>query len=686
MGELGRKKRRAKLALLWLVTLLIAACAVFELDGDDGATAPASEPEESSAVPGDKLRITGVSDAEVNPGDAIVVTVQGLSPDDAKELRAVVAKRDTDILSQRGDRLVVRIPRDIEVGKASIRIVQGERRSKPHDLLVRPLRMRKVVRNLLGGVALLALGLRTLSLGLRGLAGRQLRALLASWTKGSARAAGVGALLGGITQISTSAVGVLLGCLESRLLSLGAAIAVLLGAQLGAVVVGAIIPFSLTREGLFLVAVGAVWTTVSVDRKSESVGKAVLGAGFLLYGLNLLQVGFEPLLASPALFPYVGRLQASLFLCAASGVLLSMLLQGPLPLFGLVVGVVQSSGVLGIESAFAVLAGAGLGTSLVTLLIAWSSTRDGRKLAATHMVFGGATTVLMLASVPVWVLLANRLMPGNPEDVAYGQRILLPRMAGHLGAAFVMAQAAITTLLLPVLVPLTGWIESRRFWLRASTARAYRVSASGSTADLTAHIRGVLATALRADRDGLEAVRELCFRGDRDRGVDGQHAFRHARGDIERLFAMLGSNGHVELELDMLRRTAITTLQFQLTLEDLLRAAERGVEEDLILTNQDKTAVSELHQLVAEGLDTLIAALEQGTAPELEEARAREIKLNACEAEARQSVLLPSDTEKSAAFRLRLRIADLLHAYENVGNPLYRLCEALADEVDEFQL
>ncbi len=174
MGELERKKRRAKLALLWLVTLPIAACAVFDFDGDDDATVPASVPEASSAVPFDKLRITAVSDAEVNRGDAIVVTVQGLSPGDTRGLRAVVAKRDTDILSQRGDRLVVRIPRDIEVGKASIRVVQGERRSKPYDLLVRPLRMRKLVRNLLGGVALLVLGLRTLSLGLRGLAGRQL--------------------------------------------------------------------------------------------------------------------------------------------------------------------------------------------------------------------------------------------------------------------------------------------------------------------------------------------------------------------------------------------------------------------------------------------------------------------------------------------------------------------------------
>lgn len=683
MSDAGARKRRANLGILWLATLFVGICAVVDFgEGDDGQTVTPQE-DTSSQSPDEKLKIASVSDAQVNPGDAIVVTVQGLSPADATPVKAVISKKDADILSRQGDRLVVRIPRDLDIGKASIRVAQGARRSKPHDLLVRPVRTHKVARDLLGGIALVVVGLSALSLGLRGLAGRQLRTLLASWTQGSVRAVTVGALLGGLTQVTTSAVGVILGFLKSRLLGLGPAIAVLWGAQLGAVVLGAIIPFTLMKESLFLIAIGAVWTAVNLDRKTDAIGQAILGAGFLLYGLYLFHDGAAPLLANTVLFEHVGRVQQSLLLCTAAGVLLSALLQGPLPLFGLVVGVVQSTGVLGFENALAVLAGAGFGTALIIAAIAWPSGHDGRRLAIAHLVLGIASSAAMLAAVPLWAFLADKLVPGNPEEVVYGKRILLPNMSAHLATGFFVAQALVTVLFLPILTPLTRWVQRRSSRVNTPALFVPQFSGNGSTAAATEHVRHVLAEALRRDLRGLEALRELCFQGDRDRALVSEMAFRNARIDIEQLFITLGGPGHAASELEVLQRTIITTLQLQLTLDDLLRLAERGVEENLLLADNEKAALSSLHELVVESLDSLIVALERGSAPNLEDARAREIELNAREAEARHALFVPSGEERSSTLRVRLGITDLLHAYENVGNPLYRVCDSLAAEVAE---
>jgi hypothetical protein len=169
----GGRIGRPRLLVAWGLTLAVLALAVLdaqESDEPSAAPTPTDEPGE-----GAKLRIAAVSDAEVVPGDAVVVTAQGVDPAPAEPLEARVDKRPAEILSRQGDRLVVRIPTDIAAGKSSIRIVQGARRSKPHDLLVRPLRARKILRNLIGGLALLIIGIGFFSRGLRGLAGRGLR-------------------------------------------------------------------------------------------------------------------------------------------------------------------------------------------------------------------------------------------------------------------------------------------------------------------------------------------------------------------------------------------------------------------------------------------------------------------------------------------------------------------------------
>jgi hypothetical protein len=145
------------------------------------------------------------------------------------------------------------------------------------------------------------------------------------------------------------------------------------------------------------------------------------------------------------------------------------------------------------------------------------------------------------------------------------------------------------------------------------------------------------------------------------------------------------------VELERLRQAALATLQLQRAFEDLLRNAERNLEKGVALASPDETTrpadggsktVQALYSLINEGLVDLTRALETDTVPDLDAARAREIRLNALEMETRQALLAVTDGE-SRAISLRLIDTDLVNAYENVGNYVYRLCEALASEVDQ---
>lgn len=680
----GGRIGRPRLLVAWGLTLAVLALAVLDAqESDEPSAAPTStdEPDE-----GAKLRIVAVSDAEVVPGDAVVVTARGVDPAPAQPLEARVDKRPAEILSRQGDRLVVRIPTDIASGKSSIRIAQGARRSKPHDLLVRPLRPRKILRNLIGGLALLVIGIAFFSRGLRGLAGRGLRSLFERLTHGTVRGLGFGATLGGLTQMTTASAGVVIGLLEARLLALHAAIALLFGAQLGAAATGLFLPLTLGKESLLVVAIGAVWTTLAADRRSESFGQTLLGFGFLLYGLHLVRVSVDPLVANPHVIAYVESFQLSTLagrlLCVAAGVLLAVLLQGPAPVFALVVALVQISGALSFSQALAILTGTDLGAGLLVLMVTWSSSRRARPLGTALLVLGAAATTLAIVSLDLWVFVADALVPGQPGEMAHGEKVLLPHMALHLAVGFMTYKLATMALLAGLIPWLARWVR------RPSTAAG--AAEPAEPAELAVGLSRDLARVMASDRLALAEILELCRRGDRSLGVSAEHALRQARRTMEAVFARVVHREADGPSVEPIRRAVITGLQMQLTLEDLLRLVERNVEINMVLLTEDVRAIEGLHQLVLDGLDALIVALEQGTPPDLEGARAREIQLNAREAEARDSILRSSGASASpgrvrnttdSAATIRVGLTDLLHAYENIGNPLYRVCQSLVTDV-----
>src|SRR5207237_5986298 len=148
-----------------------------------------------------------------------------------------------------------------------------------------------------------------------------------------------------------------------------------------------------------LVTVGVLWLTLAGDRRGQALGKVILGCGLLFYGLHLLRVGFEPLVADPEVLPYIDRFQADhlggLLACMSAGAVLAALLQGPAPAFALVLGLTQATGRLDLQSALAILAGTGLGGSVGTAVVAWPFGREPRRMARLYFLLALAGTVLL---------------------------------------------------------------------------------------------------------------------------------------------------------------------------------------------------------------------------------------------------------------------------------------------------
>ena len=709
--------RRLRLILAW--ALSAAVIASYYLIGDSGGgdedglgssvarspTTPAPQPDEDEG----KLEILEVDPGEATPGGALQVRYAGVDDDQVAagtKVRALLSApsapgaksevRELEVLHAKKDELFLRVPADAPPARHKLRLQYGDNRdtrSKPYDLRVKPLNRQKLFRNVIGGLALLVFGLRTMSRGSRGYTGQRSQGFIAAIARRRGTAIGLGAVVGGVTQFTTTAAGLVVGLIGSHLLTAGPAVAVMLGAQLGAAAVPSVLGLTSTgREGLLLVSIGVLCLSLAGDRRGEALSKIILGCGLLFYGLHLLRLGLQPLVSDPELLPYIDRFQADnvggLVACVGAGVVLSALLQGPAPVFAVVLGLTQATGRIDLQSGLAILAGTGLGASIGTAVVAWPFGAEPRRLARIYFLVALVGTLMLATTVNLWAYVADVLGPGDPGDVAYGKKVLLPNVGRHLVIGFALSQLAVTAVL-AVALPALIRLAARLF----AAEEVIRLPAPLTGTEGVRALREGLAKVLQAHRGALDGVFELCLTGHRSRGVVSEHALADARAELEALFGGAVRAGNGEAEMGRMRQAALATLQLQRAIEDLLRHGERTTERAMALSpagqewrlaTGDAKTVRALHALLLEGLDDLQAQLTGTAPPDVDSARAREIRLNAMEAETRQALLAQADRgEEPREMALRLNTTDLINAFENVGNHLYRLHEALASEVEQ---
>ena len=650
----------------WLVSLAIVSFAISDWGADDDAKQHATTDDEETV---DELRILSISDGEVNPGDAVVIKFAGGDPKQPVEAR--VAKQLSEIVSRAPDSVVVRIPADTPTGRAALRINQGAKRSKAWHLHVRATNYRKLVAKLIGGLALFVLGLSQLATGIRGLAGSRLRTLLGRLTVSPPRAIGVGALVGAGTQLTSSAAAFTVSLVEAKLLAVAPAVAVLVGAQLGASLSGALLPVPFAREGLLLVALGVLWMRIASSPRRRAVANAVLGAGLMLYGLHLLQTSVEPLVSDPKILPYLGYLSSpgvmTTLTCAAVGAVLAFVLQGVGPVYVLVVGVAQTT-TLPLANALAILAGTSLGAALGMAVVAWQAGTTTRPLARTQLLFGAAAALFVLVTIPVWTSFAHVLVGG--DELAYGHNVLRTRAAGQVALGFALAQVAAVgfwIMVLPALARRATQVRSRRVEVRADiTPRMLDRELS----EVLERLQGALAIGLETSRTG-----------ERTRSGESEKVLVEARQTLEARYKAIAADQDTNTLTERSARSVVAVMQLRRAVEQAVHAAELCVERGVKLGDDAKQRLVAMHAIVDESFDAMLAALTAGAAPDLEDAGAREIRLNALESEGRTASIQRRRVQSTTS-SLHIGIAELVDSYENVGNHLFRVAKALAEDAD----
>ncbi|MFQ3666424.1 MAG: Na/Pi symporter [Sphingomonadaceae bacterium] len=255
---------------------------------------------------------------------------------------------------------------------------------------------------LLGGLGLFLIGMRMLTDGLRVAAGPALRDLLDRFTRSRARGLLAGILITALVQSSSAVTVATVGFVNAGLLTLGQAMWIVFGANLGTTMTGWLVALvgvklDITSFALPLLGLGMLGGLAAAGKgRLQGLLSAVAGFGAFFLGIAILQQGFAGIADHvPAKLPASGPLAIGLFLLL--GFLLTAITQSSSAAMAIAL-TAASAGSIALLPAAAVVIGTNLGTTATAALAAVGATAPARRIAAAHILFNllTAATALLL--------------------------------------------------------------------------------------------------------------------------------------------------------------------------------------------------------------------------------------------------------------------------------------------------
>lgn len=297
---------------------------------------------------------------------------------------------------------------------------------------------------LIGALALLMFGMKSMSDSLQKMAGPQLRHVLGTMTTNRLTGILSGTLITAAVQSSTATTVMTVSFVNAGLLTLAQAISVIMGANIGttltAWIMSAGFSFNITDFvwPAFFIAIILIYS-----KKRKIIGDFIFGISFMFLGLGTLrQTGIDmdlahnqPVLEFFASFDPHSFQTTITFLIIGS--ILTMCVQSSAAVMAITM-ILCSTGVLPIYQGIALVMGENIGTTVTSNVAALTANTQARRAAMAHMVFNifGVLWILcvfrpFIHLVCGWVGFDDAMEKTDPHFVANAAKLSFVLAAFH---------------------------------------------------------------------------------------------------------------------------------------------------------------------------------------------------------------------------------------------------------------
>lgn len=263
------------------------------------------------------------------------------------------------------------------------------------------------VLTLIGGLSLFLFGMNIMGQALERKAGNKLKDLLAKMTNSKFKGFLTGLVITAVIQSSSATTVMVVGFVNSGLMTLRQAINVIMGANIGTTITswilslgdidGSSILITLLKPTSFtpiLALVGIIFYMFLKNDSKKDIGSILLGFATLMFGMDTMSNAVSGLANVPG-FSNLFILFTNPLLGVLVGALLTAIIQSSSASVG-ILQALSSTGQVTYGAAVPIIMGQNIGTCVTCLLSSIGTNKNARRAAVVHLLFNTIGTVVIL--------------------------------------------------------------------------------------------------------------------------------------------------------------------------------------------------------------------------------------------------------------------------------------------------
>lgn len=277
---------------------------------------------------------------------------------------------------------------------------------------------REIIR-LLGGLALFLYGMQMMSGGLEAAAGNKMQQFLKRLTANRFLGMAAGAAITAIVQSSTATTVMVVGFVNSEMMTLRQAVWMIIGANIGTTITSQLIAIDADVLAPLIIFVGVVLSIFFKKPRYVYAGQIIAGLGVLFLGMEMIMTAMLSLHGSQRFIGFIEYF-SNPFLGVPAGTVMTAIVQSS----SVSVAILQAmamEGLVSLRGAVFVLFGNNIGTCMTALLASVGGSQNAKRAASVHLIFNIFGTVIFTGvciMTPLVSLMENLFYDSSEAQIA----------------------------------------------------------------------------------------------------------------------------------------------------------------------------------------------------------------------------------------------------------------------------
>ena len=354
----------------------------------------------------------------------------------------------------------------------------------------------------LGGLALFLYGMQMMSNGLEAAAGNKMKQILEKLTANRFLGVLVGAVITAVIQSSSATTVMVVGFVNSGMMTLRQAVWIIMGANIGTTITGQLIALDVGEIAPLIAFIGVALIVFIKKQKVHHYGMIVAGLGILFIGMELMSSSMMPLRESEAFASIMTNFSNPL-LGILAGAVFTAIIQSSSASVG-ILQALATSGLIGLPSAVYVLFGQNIGTCITAVLASIGTNRNAKRTTIIHLMFNliGTTIFTIVCMTTPLTSLVESFTPGRVAAQIANMHTLFNVVTTLILLPFGNYLAVLATKILPEKKEELGDVMHLEYIRPIETKREHQI---GNSAIATNGIRSELSRMMEMAKENVDA-------------------------------------------------------------------------------------------------------------------------------------------------------------------------------------